>query len=53
MTDAMIELLAAFKYLVLTITADNGKELQAIKSYRKSLNVAIILLMPIALGNED
>ena len=52
-TDATIELLAPFKDLVLTITADNGKEFAYHKKVSKKLECDYVLQIPTVHGIEN
>lgn len=51
-TYSTIELLAPFKDFILTISADNGKELWTIKRFQKCLIVVNILLIYIVLSTS-
>ena len=53
MTDATFELLAPFKDLVLTITADNGKEFAYHKKVSKKLECDYVLQIPTVHGIEN
>jgi len=52
-TDATIELLAPFKAVFLTITADNGKEFAYHKEVAKNLSCDVFLPIHTAHGSED
>ena len=52
-TDATIELLAPFMDLVLTITADNGKEFAYHKEVSKKLECDYFFADPYCSGSED